>query len=494
MSENDENELNLQEIAFIRSKLVASEKNHRIDDLVTYLLSLDNQSFMYELENNLSKINLSEAFSVSDFYRASMTTPNQMNLPNYGTLKAQEMMSLSPTQFIQKSEFLNENVSKESEVYVTFLVSSYRLPFGIGSGPSLEFLQSLLLCNDSDVFSTPLIRNYINFKWNRAQWLLKTHSILYFIFLIFLLFNILITKDYITLIGLTFLNAGDLVYELLQMRHNFFEYAKSKTNWLDLLRIILTFYHVINNEYINFFSDEYVTVIMLVSFLRGILYFKMFKQTRYIIKMIEEIFRDSFFFGVIITYMLLALATLFHFARSGSSTYFDSFIKVYMMMYGEFHFDEDSMYDWICFFLISLALPLIMFNLLVAIMGDTYKNAYESMVEMDFKAMTQMILETEIIQSNFFNGDDQRFYLQKCTEGSQVEEDISGRLKNKIQGCIKDITDLTNVLEKYSDKSESKLLLKIKETREMKNKLMSELKTSLISGKLEVLGMLEPDF
>ena len=117
-----------------------------------------------------------------------------------------------------------------------------------------------------------------------------------------------------------------------------------------------------------------------------------------------------------------------------------------MMTFSEIEFDTSSNGQWLCFYLISLVLPLIMFNLLVAVMSDTFERVREIIEEMDFKAMTQLILESDIVLHNFYREDNRKLYLQRCIVGSELEIDVSERLKFKLQNCIKEINNLTSIM------------------------------------------------
>ena len=445
-----------------------------------------NPYIMTVLEGDINAINVSEAISISDFYRVAMMMPVQENLLTYGKPKVNNLTLVSPSVLVNQEDFLIDGEKEESE-YVTYSVSTFRLPFTEGSRSSIEYLKSLAKCQDSDVFTTPFIHNYLNYKWNKVKLILQVHSVIYFTFLLVLVLNIIVFENPILLALLCIFNSIDFFYEIMEMRFNSLTYFQSKTNVLDIFRIILIYYYIICEIYLNFLEDTNTTIIIVVSFLRGILYFKMFKQTRYMIKMIEEIIKDSIFFGIILIYMLLALSTLFNFAREEPANYFNSFCKVYLMMYGQFDFDESSNSEWICVYLISIALPLIMFNLLVAIMGDTYGRAHGEMTEMDFKAMTQMILEAEIILSNFVTENPQKSYLQKCSVGSNVKEDLGGKLKNKMQGCIKNINALSSTFDSSVEKKQNELLISIKELCDQKLEKLEVLRTGLIASKRSFL-------
>jgi hypothetical protein len=66
---------------------------------------------------------------------------------------------------------------------------------------------------------------------------------------------------------------------------------------------------------------------------------------------------------------------------------------IFLLMYGDFSVDEYTTSLWILFTLASIVMPLIMLNLLIAIMSDTFERVTTGMVEADGKELNSLILE-----------------------------------------------------------------------------------------------------
>ena len=66
-----------------------------------------------------------------------------------------------------------------------------------------------------------------------------------------------------------------------------------------------------------------------------------------------------------------------------------------MLMYGDFDTNSYGVAAWILFTISSIFIPLIMLNLLIAIMGDTYERVIDGMIEADGKELNSLILEQE---------------------------------------------------------------------------------------------------
>jgi hypothetical protein len=64
-------------------------------------------------------------------------------------------------------------------------------------------------------------------------------------------------------------------------------------------------------------------------------------------------------------------------------------------MHGDFSYDDYNAAQWTLFVLSSIFMPLVMLNLLIAIMSDTFERVNNSMVEADGKELNSMILEQE---------------------------------------------------------------------------------------------------
>mmetsp|Transcript_39910 Transcript_39910/g.38464 ORF Transcript_39910/g.38464 Transcript_39910/m.38464 type:complete len:93 (-) Transcript_39910:243-521(-) len=67
------------------------------------------------------------------------------------------------------------------------------------------------------------------------------------------------------------------------------------------------------------------------------------------------------------------------------------------MTYGEFVIENYEAFDWVVFVLATLVMPLVLLNLLIAIMSDTYERVSSGMVEADARELNALILEHETL-------------------------------------------------------------------------------------------------
>jgi len=62
-------------------------------------------------------------------------------------------------------------------------------------------------------------------------------------------------------------------------------------------------------------------------------------------------------------------------------------------MYGDFNYDDYTTPLWVMFIIATVFMPLIMLNLLIAIMGDTFERVNSVMIEADGRELNSLILE-----------------------------------------------------------------------------------------------------
>ena len=67
----------------------------------------------------------------------------------------------------------------------------------------------------------------------------------------------------------------------------------------------------------------------------------------------------------------------------------------YRLNLGDFNTDFEKPFDWTIFFFATVINPLIMLNLLISIMGNTYARVKEGNDIANFQELTEMILEIE---------------------------------------------------------------------------------------------------
>lgn len=96
--------------------------------------------------------------------------------------------------------------------------------------------------------------------------------------------------------------------------------------------------------------------------------------------MVIEIMKDMGSFMIILIFWIIGLSVVFFIFEKESAMsnhkvttmLIENIALTYRLAFGDFETEDYSAFEWIVFILASLFIPLVMFNMLIAIMGDTY--------------------------------------------------------------------------------------------------------------------------
>ncbi|CAG9319878.1 unnamed protein product [Blepharisma stoltei] len=440
-------------------------QNKELVDLIIKKIAkiIPRDSFVLtRLENDLPSLNELSTPSLSNLYKYAFLRSKQPGLKYFGILKSDESHVYPSVSYnIDCNNFLDKTNAKKSEEFLIYRVSSFRVNLTMGNVEGIRFLSSLIACTDPSVFEAPIIHTYIITKWQQIQSLMLGHATLYLIFLMILIYYTLIAADKSTetwsLILLGLINTVFLLIEGIEMSMGFQHFINDMWNWSDLARIFLVFIYLIEAPlWGGEFSRILLALILVFSFQRGLGFFRVFKQTRYMISMISEIVSDMVPFGIVLLFSILAFTFMF-IVLSGISEakgFEESLMNSYLLVFNAFNTDGYSDIEWISFYVATIVNPLMMFNLLVAIMGDTYERVNDEMVVADIQAMVSMIIEYETMVF-WRRNSGQRMYLQLCTNVDQDEFALDLGLEKKVQTFIKELTSVNTKLTSINESSKT---------------------------------------
>ena len=155
-------------------------------------------------------------------------------------------------------------------------------------------------------------------------------------------------------------------------------------NWSDILRVVLNFaYFVLLVG--NFTNDEVnsaiLTSIALTTFVKLTSIFSYFRDTRVLLRIFIEILRDMlpFFLFIVVTTLSIGImytSTLVPDELKNSS-FLDNLEHAFLLDFGDFNLDGYNYLRNIVFIFSTILVPLVLLNMLIAIMGDTYDKVKE---------------------------------------------------------------------------------------------------------------------
>lgn len=308
---------------------------------------------------------------------------------------------ISHNLFTQKGSFVSLQEKSNDGIAIEFTQTYFPMNMVSGSDESINFLNSVVFSNNDAIFLSNFIQTVLECKWNKVKWILYVQGSIFFLYLIFLIVYILSSYDTLLLICL-FLNFLLISYELFQGITSGIDYFKDFWNYIDFLRsisVISMFCLDILLQSHSWSSNLYA-IVLFFSLFRGYAYFRLIKQTRYYINLIGAVFIDIIPFITILLYSTVGFGLIFFAINQSdpSNNAADLYIRgSWEMNLGSFSTEGYSNLLYIFFIMQTLMNPIIMFNLLVAIMSDTFSRVSSGSKIAENKELASMVLEAELI-------------------------------------------------------------------------------------------------
>jgi hypothetical protein len=317
-----------------------------------------------------------------------------------------------------------------------------------GSQESIDFVQSIIDCKNGEIFSTPFINNIMTDKWRQVKTMMIIQASIYALYLIALMFFITDLEEelasptwdlkIISFYSAFVLNLLLFANEAIAMTVSGTDYWKELLNYIDVARFIL---FMVCSYFVYFLqSDDKAlpAVLIFVSWIRGIIYFRIFDSTRYLIHLVIQVIKDMVSFVFVTIYVIIGLAILLWSMRvteSQNITFLKSFAYTYLVSIGEYgsfgeSVDTFSFISLAIFVLLSVVNTIIMMNLLISIISDTYDKVQLGIAEANLKQLGYMIIEIESLMY-WKRGVEENKYMQKVFPrfGSDVNRIWQGKVK-----------------------------------------------------------------
>jgi WD40 repeat protein len=343
---------------------------------------------------------------------------------------------------------LTFGVSKESlgEKKITFLISTIRLNLELGSSESIEFLESLLECSNTEIFKTKFIQTILNDKWNRLKWILIFNGFLYAVYLLSLSYYIMY-EDFAVLNVSLVSNIILFFYEVLQVSLDPAEYIKGLWNYIDITRAALFYAYYIftslNSSSDTYLADQSVPIelniilllLTIISWVRGITLFTIYSETRYMIGLLGEVLKDIVPFALVVLYSVAAFSFITlssnKISSPGEPIETGQFLQSYFDAIGSFEGSTEYTFKSFLIVLATVFNCIIMMNLLISILGTTYGRVNDDSLVEGLKQLTNLIIEAESVLF-LRKGRKKRTFLHICEEYNPPEvaaDDIRLRFK-----------------------------------------------------------------
>lgn len=395
----------------------------------------DPYSLIY-ISDCLTQLNNMGIDGLQKLYQFSFRESFIKNLPSFARNVSLPIVCRSGSIETNCNSILGPNADTKDGSALIFENSYFKVNMGLGSTDSIEFMESILDCKNERIFETPFVQLILKEKWKYARYVMIGQALLYIGFLVTMAYytTLEIGNNLFLLIPFI-INILLLAYEGFQIYAGGLNYFEDVWNWVDLWRSSMFFIYSIM-VWTSYFDDQstFLSIIILVTWLRGVTYFRIITSTRYLINLLFEVFKDIPAFLIIFFYTIFAFSFIFYSIQSQSAFgYFNVLSVTYSTSLGN---GDNSDYDklqWLFYVLITLFNFIIMLNLLISILSDTYARIKENQTIADYKELASMILEVEMMLF-WKKSMNEKEYIHVCRDENSTEIKADKFIVDKFKG------------------------------------------------------------
>ena len=200
--------------------------------------------------------------------------------------------------------------------------------------------------------------------------------------------------------------------EIIQLISDKWEHLKSVWNYIDFGIVVLTFTHVFMVMGDADFEDinRVGCINILMMYFKLFYFMRIFLSTSYLVRMIIETTKDMKNFALVVFISIVAFANAFYIIGRNSDEedgnlagelFTDAFIFSYRMGLGDFITDGFTTRDqdllWVIFLINTIIILVVLLNLLLAIMGDTFDRVKDSARWIMYQELAQLIQENNFL-------------------------------------------------------------------------------------------------
>jgi len=274
-----------------------------------------------------------------------------------------------------------------------------------------------------------------------------------------------------------------LFFECLQAVVDFFDHIADPWNYIDLSLVIVQtimaalYWSEQPEDAIAFFTSFSLVLV----FTKVLIAMRVFDQLRYLIRMILEILRNMISFMVVIIAYIISFTLVMYQSRNGGGSAdggdFDSppsfgatLLEMYTLIYGAWDNGAYVGTTMPFFILVTFFQALVLLNLIIAIMGDTYGKVMDNLPTVDARERLSLIAEVCILKVQLKNLRTKLFGQKKAIE-SEDPERVTGNKKILLviepfeysdeADDSSELTENIKALQKNFDKSIDAVKLKV---------------------------------
>jgi hypothetical protein len=388
---------------------------------------------------------------IKDFSFEESSTPDLSAL-------IEEEESVLSVKLIDYEENIKENKKKDHSI-LSVKVRVIEFDWLLRTKQGENFLQQLAETSDLAYFDLDIVKHIINFQWKRYLPRIALFLFLPFLafFIAFLLFATWIIHEMhvednkdgewraaaqIYAVILFTLQIFFVAIELNQMMRDFKGYISSFWNIIDCSSIAFNYALLImvmagsDPEMENAIAG----IAVLLFWSRVFYLLRVFDSTAYLVSMITAIISDMVYFMYALIITMLAFGNAYFILGRNTeddnfagSDIWEAWIYSVRTGLGDFNTDgfgtSDEVLIWIIWFINTIIIVIILLNLVIAIMGDTFGRVQETQEATKLQEFANIMRENEFLISRKYLFKNIKYIIVvEPTRSDEQESDWQGRL------------------------------------------------------------------
>ena len=362
---------------------------------------------------------------------------------------------------------------------------------------NVDLLNNIVNCKHTQALRSPIIYYIVEIQFNAIKFWVIGYTVLLCLNIILLMLLIgLKSFNLYLLLPFLLVNALLLAWELVQMITNAKKYFQEYWNYLDIVRNVTTCSWVVL-EVCGLSSLYFTWLVALINLLRGVTVFQLFDGTRFYIELIFRSLNDIKYFFLMFAYSTFTFGFLLMISRDQGLGFSSIWGESYDLNFGNYEDTTSGVYfmQYIGYFGATVINVVLMLNLLISILGDSYERFQleQAVVDIKEKAKISMDLQSMMFWSN--KQSDLK-YIRLCDSAfpDEEEQDWEGRIRfmdKKFDKNIKELIESNKVVETKATENTKSMEKEINKSFEgkftsLEGKIASmESKNSDISTSLE---------
>ena len=389
----------------------------------------------------------------SDLPLIIKNSPRQLNQLLFGLMQSSSLiyakvpdelpiLQLGSTSNVHISDFPKDG---SEDTPVLLQNSIFGLMGESGCSHNTELLEAIINCKNPQALRNSLIYYIVAIQFNSVRIWVLVYTVLLALDIILLMFLIgLKSFDISLVIPFLLVNASLFLWEIFQMATDAQKYFQDYWNYLDIARNAISVIWIVLGLF-GISSLYFTWSVALLNLLRGITVFRLFDGTRFYIELIFRSLNDIKYFFLMFAYSTFTFGFLLMISRDQGLGFNSIWGESYDLNFGNYEGTNSGVYfmQYIGYFGATVINVVLMLNLLISILGDSYERFQVEEAIVDIKEKARISLELQLMMF-WANRKSRLKCIRLCISAFQDEDeqDWEGRIRFMDKKLDKSIREL----------------------------------------------------